>query len=78
MIARVDSSAKYQRVGIAKDPNVNTAAHQDPFARVTDGGEGMGSGFSFYATNNNECNNITGTNTTGNRYHCFFRPDRDQ
>jgi len=77
LFVRVDSSAKYQRVGIASDPNVNIAAHLDPYARVTDGGEGMGSGFSFYATNDNRCDAISATNTTGNRYHCFFRPDRE-
>ena len=78
IVGRVDSSTKYQRVGIAQDPNVNLRADQDPFARVTDGGEGMGSGFSFYATNDNQCGNLTGTNTSGGyRYHCFFRPDRE-
>jgi len=77
MFVRVDSSAKYQRVGIGIDPIANTSAHQDPYARVTDGGEGMGSGFSFYATNDNLCDQISATNTTGNRYHCFFRPDRE-
>lgn len=78
MFVRVDSSAKYQRVGIAADPNVNLAANQDPYARVTDGGEGMGSGFSFYATNDNRCDQITTANTSGGyRYHCFFRPDRE-
>jgi len=77
VFARVDSSAKYQRVGIALDPNVNVAADKDPYALVrTTPIEGQR--WAYWATNDNQCGNLTDGNTTGGyQYVCFFRPDRE-
>ena len=73
IFGRVDSSAKYQRVGIAFDPAINLNNTTDPYAQVNSGG----SGFGFYQTNDANCN-ITAANVTGGfRYVCFFRPDRE-
>ncbi|MBS1708658.1 MAG: prepilin-type N-terminal cleavage/methylation domain-containing protein [Armatimonadetes bacterium] len=77
VFARVDSSAKYQRVGVAVDPNVNAAADKDPYALVRTTPI-LGQRFAYYGTNDNQCGNITDASTgSGYRYVCFFRPDRD-
>jgi prepilin-type N-terminal cleavage/methylation domain-containing protein len=69
-----DSSTKYRRVGIAIEPNVNLNAAQDPYAQVRP----ATNGFSYYATNDNQCANLTAANTgSGFRYICHFRPDRE-
>ena len=69
-----DSSTKYRRVGIAITPNVNLNAAQDPYAQISP----ATNGFSYYATNDNQCANLTGANTSGGfRYVCHFRPDRE-
>ncbi len=77
VFSRVDSSAKYQRVGIALDPNVNVAADRDPYALVQ-ATPIEGQSWSYFATNDNQCGNLTDANTgAGFRYVCFFRPDRE-
>ncbi|QYK53216.1 MAG: prepilin-type N-terminal cleavage/methylation domain-containing protein [Fimbriimonadaceae bacterium] len=75
---RVDSSAKFQRAGAAQAPNQNNEARNDAYAFANTSAYGpMGSGFSYWATNDGDCGNLTTTNTTGGyRYVCFFRPDR--
>ena len=74
IVGRVDSSAKYQRVGIVAPPSVNVNATVDPYAQYTNNG----SGFTYYATNDANCAQITGANTgTGFTYACHFRPDRE-
>ncbi|MDX2064894.1 MAG: prepilin-type N-terminal cleavage/methylation domain-containing protein [Fimbriimonadaceae bacterium] len=73
IFSRADTSARYQRVGVAADPARNVNNSQDPYAAVTNNG----AGFFYYATNDGNCANITAANTSGNnRYACFFRPDR--
>lgn len=80
IFTRVDSSAKYARVGIADGTTgaVNVGADKDPYAQALVGAAGIGSSFTYYATNDNKCNNLTAANTgSGFRYVCHFRPDRD-
>ncbi|MBX3112666.1 MAG: prepilin-type N-terminal cleavage/methylation domain-containing protein [Fimbriimonadaceae bacterium] len=78
VFSRVDSSAKYQRVGVALDPNVNLAADKDPYALVR-ATPIEGQSWAYWGTNDNQCGNLTDENTSGGyRYVCFFRPDRDQ
>jgi len=73
IFSRADTSANYQRVGVAADPARNINNSQDPYAATTNGG----AGFFFYATNDGNCAQITAANTAGNfRYVCHFRPDR--
>ncbi|MCG9894714.1 MAG: prepilin-type N-terminal cleavage/methylation domain-containing protein [Fimbriimonadaceae bacterium] len=69
-----DSSTRFRRVGIAIEPNVNLNAAADPYAQVRP----ATNGFSYYATNDNQCSNLTAANTSGGfRYICHFRPDRE-
>lgn len=78
VITRTDSSTKYYRVGVAKSPNVNYNGAADPYALVAVGPDGvLGSTWSYWATNDGNCGTLTAGNTSGGaRYHCFFRPDR--
>jgi hypothetical protein len=74
LIARTDTSAKFQRVGVATGTTMNMNAGDDPFARVFNNG----SQFTFIATSDNRCRNVTQASfNTGFRYACFFRPDRE-
>lgn len=71
---RVDSSAKVMRIGTTTSPNVNVNNSVDPTAQAL--GTPLGNSFSYYATNDGNCSQITAANTTGSAYVCFFRPDR--
>lgn len=72
-IVRSDTSAKLQRVGTVLSPGFHTTAVTDPYALVSNA---QGSGFAFWATVNGDCSDTSAANTTGNRYVCYFRPDR--
>ncbi|MCB0824920.1 MAG: prepilin-type N-terminal cleavage/methylation domain-containing protein [Armatimonadetes bacterium] len=71
IIARTDSSTKFQRAGTAIDPSVHQTAATDPYARITT------TGFSYWATTDDNCDTAP-LSTAGSRYVCFFRPDRRQ
>ncbi len=69
VMARVDSSAKFMRVGTAIAPNAHGQGDSDPYAQVP----AAGNSFGYYASTNNDCGAIV---QNGPRYHCYFRPDR--
>lgn len=71
-IVRADTSAKLQRAGSVQTPQFHTTAVSDPYAQMgTTGGT-----FGFWATVSGDCSDTSAANTTGNRYACYFRPDR--
>ena len=72
IFSRTDTSAKIARVGTAINPSLHTTAVTDPYAQVTP----ATGGFGYYASSTGNCQTGPFGTAAGNRYICYFRPDR--
>ncbi|MCG9895370.1 MAG: prepilin-type N-terminal cleavage/methylation domain-containing protein [Fimbriimonadaceae bacterium] len=74
IITNADTSTKFRRVAIARSPSVNRNAFIDPYSNANPNGT-----FGYWPTQSGNCTDQTAANlTSGFRYICFFRPDREQ